>query len=51
MLALMADRKFWDFGLVKMFQFVCVFFLFFFSIYFTYLKLRVLKLIFLSHNI
>ena len=48
MLAFMVDRKFWDFGLVKMFQFVCFFF---FSIYFTYLKLRVLMLIFLSHNI
>ena len=26
MLAFMVDRKFWDFGLVKMFQFVCFFF-------------------------
>ena len=28
MLAFMVDRKFWDFGLVKMFQFVCFFFFF-----------------------
>ena len=33
MLALMADRKFWDFGLVKMFQFVWFFFVFFFNIF------------------